>query len=34
MQRIGGGYRFVHRLLLEWFADRAEALGVAPSEKG
>jgi hypothetical protein len=24
LQKVGGGYRFIHRLLLEHFADRAE----------
>jgi hypothetical protein len=31
LQRIGGGYRFIHALLLDYFADRwAESAGTQP----
>jgi hypothetical protein len=32
LRKVGGGYMFIHRMLLEWFAERYEDQG-ASSQK-
>lgn len=34
LQKVGGGYRFIHRLLLEHFAEMDETKKVSPSKAG
>ena len=34
LKKVGGGYMFIHRMLLEWFAARYVVPGVKDASEG